>query len=31
MHSVHAQNEDLINQKAIVIPGEKKKPFWKFW
>jgi hypothetical protein len=21
----------LINQKAIEAPGEKKKPFWKFW
>jgi hypothetical protein len=22
---------NLSNQKAIEAPGEKKKPFWKFW
>ena len=25
------QVQTLINQKAIEAPGEKKKPFWKFW
>jgi uncharacterized protein YpmB len=25
------QMQTLINQKAIEAPGEKKKPFWKFW
>ncbi len=25
------QVQSLINQKAIEAPGEKKKPFWKFW
>jgi peptidoglycan hydrolase CwlO-like protein len=25
------QMQTLINQKAIEAPGEKKRPFWKFW
>jgi len=25
------QMQTLIQQKAIEAPGEKKKPFWKFW
>jgi FtsZ-binding cell division protein ZapB len=25
------QVQTLINQKAIEAPGEKRKPFWKFW
>jgi hypothetical protein len=25
------QVQTLINQKAIEAPGEKKRPFWKFW
>lgn len=25
------QVQTLINQRAIEAPGEKKKPFWKFW
>ena len=25
------QMQTLIKQKAIEAPGEKKKPFWKFW
>jgi hypothetical protein len=25
------QMQTLIQQKAIEAPGEKKKPWWKFW
>jgi hypothetical protein len=31
MQSQAINIHDMLNQKAIEAPGEKKKPFWKFW
>jgi len=31
MQSQAINIHDMLNQKAIEAPREKKKPFWKFW